>query len=267
VDERLAPAAIRAACAVFAKRYRPDRVSARLATEVHRAVYRSLGTDDPYRGMKRRSNRAMLELFPSAERLVASSMDPLRTAVLSSIAGNILDFGIRTDINGPEELKRRFRGIVSEGLAVNDLPKLRRLLKKGAKVLFFADNCGEIVLDRLVWRELRKIGVFLTLVVKGEPILTDATMSDVGELGLAREVDGVLDTGSFAVGVDFDHIPEALRRSLRDCDLIISKGMANFESFSSSRWRPQAHLMRTKCAPVAVATGAPIDVNVLKLWR
>jgi hypothetical protein len=198
---------------------------------------------------------------------VASSKDPLLTAVSCSIAGNILDFGIRTDIKGPEELKERFGAIVSEGLAVNDLPRLRPFLKKGANVLFFADNCGEIVLDRLVWRQLRKKGVFLTLVVKGEPILTDATMSDVGELGLAREVDGVLDTGSFAVGVDFDRIPEALRRSLRECDLIISKGMANFESFSSSRWRPIAHLMRTKCAPCAAATGSPIDVNILKLWR
>jgi uncharacterized protein with ATP-grasp and redox domains len=267
VDERMVPAAIRAACGVFAKRYRPDRVSARLATEVHRAVYRSLGTNDPYREMKRRSNRAMLELFPLAERMVASSKDPLLTAVLCSIAGNILDFGIRTNIKGPEELKRLFKGIVAEGLAINDLPKLRPFLKKGAKVMFFADNCGEIVLDRLVWRELRKRGVSLTLVVKGEPILTDATMSDVEELGLAREVDGVLDTGSFAVGVDFECIPPALRRSLRSCDLIISKGMANFEAFSTTRWRPIAHLMRTKCSPVAAATGSPIDVNILKLWK
>jgi uncharacterized protein with ATP-grasp and redox domains len=267
VDERKVPAAIRTACGVFARRYRPDRVSARLATEVHRAVYRALGTDDPYREMKRRSNRAMLELFPSAQRLVVSSKDPLRTAILSSIAGNILDFGIRTDISGPEDLKRRFRGIVDQGLAINDLSKLRPLLKNGSNVLFFADNCGEIVLDRLVWRELRKKGVSLTLVVKGEPILTDATMSDVEELGLAREVDAVRDTGSFAVGVDFERIPEDLRRSLRGCDLILSKGMANFESFSSARWRPIAHLMRTKCAPVAAATGSPVDRNIVKLWR
>jgi hypothetical protein len=267
VDERNVPAAIRAACGVFARRYRPDRVSATLATEVHRAVYRTLRTDDPYHNMKRRSNKAMLELFPAAERMVRASKDPLLAAVMCAIAGNILDFGLRNDIKSPEELKRRFGGIVSEGLAVNDMPRLRPLLKDGADILYFADNCGEIVLDRLVWRQLRKMGVHVTLVVRGRPILTDATMADVEELGLAKEVDRVLDTGSFAVGVDFKRIPEALKRSLWDCDLIISKGMANFESFSGTRWRPIAHLLRTKCAPVAEATSAPRDVSILKLWR
>ena len=267
VDERNVPAAVRAACGVFARRYRADRISATLATEVHLAVYRSLGVDDPYRDMKRRSNRAMLDIFPSAQRMVDRSEDPLRTAVLCSIAGNILDFGIRTDIKGPEELKRRFGGIVSEGLAIDDMPGLRRFLKRGARVLYFADNCGEIVLDRLVWRKLRKMGVDVTLVVRGRPILTDATMADVRELGLAREVDRVLDTGSFAVGVDFSSIPPQLRRALAGCDLIISKGMANFESFSSASWRPIAHLMRTKCSPVAKAAGAPMDKNIVKLWR
>jgi hypothetical protein len=179
----------------------------------------------------------------------------------------MLDFGIRGDMSGPEELSDRFAGMIAEGLAINHLPKMRRFLKKGARVVYFADNCGEIVLDRLLIRELRDLGARVTLVVRGAPILTDATRADVEELGLAKDVDAVLDTGSFAVGIDFDHIPAALRRALRSCDLMISKGMANFESFSGTRWRPIAHLMRTKCAPVAKAAGSPMDVSILKLWR
>lgn len=267
VGEAKVPAAIRAACSVFAAQYRPDRVSARLATTVHREVYRVLGSKDPYRGLKQRSNRVATGLLPLAERMISSSGDPLRTAALCSIAGNLLDFGIRTDISGPEQLKERFAGIVSAGLAIDDSPLLRRYLKKGAEVLFFADNCGEIVLDKLLIRQLRKLGARVALVVRGEPILTDATMEDVERLGLEKEVDSVLDTGAFAVGVDFDRIPLALRRSLRSCDLIISKGMANFESFTGTRWRPIAHLMRTKCVPVARAAGAPYDVSIIKLWR
>jgi len=223
VDEGKVPAAIRAACRVFSAQYRGDRVSARLATAVHREVYRALGSKDPYRRIKQRSNQVAIGILPSAGKMISSSRDPLRTAALCSIAGNLLDFGIRTDISGPEQLKERFAGIVAAGLAIDDTPRLRRHLKKGAGVLYFSDNCGEIVLDMLLIRQLRKLGATVTLVVKGEPILTDATMEDVERLGLEKEVDGVLDTGSFAVGVDFDRIPAALRRSLRSCDLKIGR--------------------------------------------
>lgn len=260
------PAAIRAACGVFARSYRPGVVSARLATKVHRAVYRAIGDRDPYRDVKRRSNAVALALLPAAERIVARSNDRLRAAMLCSIAGNLLDFGIRSDMQRPEDLKQAFSGIIREGLSVDDTPRLRRLLRPGSKVVYLADNCGEIVLDILVFRELRRLGASVTLVVRGEPILTDATMEDVEELGLSAEVDRVLDTGAFAVGVDLDRMPATLRRALDECDLVISKGMANFESFSGTRWRPIIHLMRTKCAPVADAAGAPMDVSIAKLW-
>jgi uncharacterized protein with ATP-grasp and redox domains len=260
------PAAIRAACGVFARRHRPGAVSARLATEVHAAVYRALGDRDPYRDVKRRSNDVALGLLPAAERFIARSKDRLRAAILCSIAGNMLDFGIRSDMQRPEDLRHAFSDILREGLGVDDIPRLRKLLRPGAKVVYLADNCGEIVFDRLVFHELRRLGASVTLVVRGEPILTDATLEDVEELGLRADVDRVLVTGSFAVGVDLGRMGAALRRALKEADVIISKGMANFESFSGTRWRPMIHLMRTKCAPVAAAAGAPMDVSVAKLW-
>jgi uncharacterized protein with ATP-grasp and redox domains len=260
------PAAIRAACAVFARAYRPGAVSAVLATKVHAAVYRALRDPDPYRDVKRRSNEVATGLLPAAKRYVGRSKDRLRAAILCSIAGNMLDFGIRSDMQRPEDLRQAFSGILREGLSVDDTPRLRRLLRHGAKVVYLADNCGEIVFDRLVFRELRRLGASVALVVRGAPILTDATIEDVEELGLRPEVDLVLETGSFAVGVDLGRMPAALRRALRECDVIISKGMANFESFSGTGWRPMIHLMRTKCGPVASAAGAPMDVSIAKLW-
>jgi len=261
------PAAIRAACGVFAREYRPGAVSAVLATKVHAAVYRAIGDRDPYKDVKRRSNEVALGLLPSAQRFVDRSKDRLRAALLCSIAGNMLDFGIRSDMQRPEDLKHAFSGIIGEGLGIDDTRRARRLLGPGAKVVYLADNCGEIVFDTLVFRELRRLGASVTLVVRGAPILTDATIEDVDELGLRLEVDRVLETGSFAVGVDLGRMPAALRRALRECDLIMSKGMANFESFSGTRWRPIIHLMRTKCRPVASAAGAPMDVSIAKLWK
>jgi uncharacterized protein with ATP-grasp and redox domains len=57
-----------------------------------------------------------------------------------------------------------------------------------------------------------------------------------------------------------------LRRALEQADLIISKGMANYETFSETDYRPVAHLLRTKCRPVAEAMGIKTDLNVVKVY-
>jgi uncharacterized protein with ATP-grasp and redox domains len=93
--------------------------------------------------------------------------------------------------------------------------------------------------------------VHLTLVVKGAPILTDATMYDVKTLQLNKLVDDVATTNGFAVGVDFEKIDKDLQKKLKNADLIICKGMANWESFSDEGYKPIAYFLRTKCDPVA----------------
>ncbi|MFQ5884981.1 MAG: ARMT1-like domain-containing protein, partial [Thermoplasmata archaeon] len=96
--------------------------SAEVATKVHRAVYDLLGTDDPYREIKKRSNEVALKLYPRAEELVRESDNPFKAAVICSIAGNVLDFGIKSRISGPDELEPIFENIYAEGLGHDDTP-------------------------------------------------------------------------------------------------------------------------------------------------
>ena len=114
---------------------------------------------------------------------------------------------------------------------------------------------------------MNRFDVHLTLVVKGEPILMDVTMDDVKTLGLDRLVDEVETTNAFAVGVDLSKITPSLKKKLERADLIISKGMANWESFSDENNSPIAYLLRTKCGPVASGLGVEKDVNVAKLYE
>jgi uncharacterized protein with ATP-grasp and redox domains len=103
-------------------------------------------------------------------------------------------------------------------------------------------------------------------VVKGEPILTDVTMEDAKRSGVVEEFDEVLSTGMFAVGVDPDQMGDRLRREMEDADLIIAKGMANFESLGDAPYRPIAFLLRAKCDPVAKAVGTRKGDNVVRLY-
>jgi uncharacterized protein with ATP-grasp and redox domains len=247
---------------------RPGEVSAEVATRVHRAAYAALGTEDPYAEAKRESNRVALGLLPRARELYSLSAPPdrFRMAALLSIVGNVLDFGIEGGLEDASSLDQAFGRLVEEGLGRDDSDGLADLLVPGARVAYLTDNCGEIVFDQILLEEVRGRGCHVTLVVKGDPILTDATRADVAELGLDRQVDLVLDTGPLAVGVDMSTVPSETREAIEGADVVISKGMANFESLSDSPLRPIAYLLRTKCDPVASTLGEAKDINVLTLF-
>jgi len=267
VDGTLSAEAVRSAAEMLGELFGENVCSATVATKVHRRTYDILGTKDPYEDLKRKSNEIALELYPSAERFVKESKDPLRDAFLCAVVGNVLDFGIGTGYDHPSVLKDEFNNLLSEGLGHDDTPKIRALLDKADKVIYLGDNCGEIVLDRLALMELRKFDFDLTLVVKEEPILTDATIKDIAGLGLDKIVDRIVEAPGFAVGIDLGSLHGPFGKILGEADLIIAKGMANFESLSETDIAPIAYLLRTKCDPVSSAMGLKKDINAVKLFE
>jgi len=251
--------------AILDTHYKRGMNSAALATQVHRAAYDIAGSKDPYEELKRRSDETAEKVYPRALRLIEEAEDSLEAATVCAIAGNVLDFGIEVGIETPEQLERSFQTLVAEGLAVNDLAQVRELLRRSKKVLYLLDNCGESVFDRLLVREIKRFGVRVIGVVKGEPILTDVTMEDAKRAHLDREFDEIMSTGQFAVGLDIDRVGDRLAEELRSADLIIAKGMANFEALSDEELGPILYLMRAKCSPVARAIGAKRNDNVARL--
>lgn len=258
-------------CAMLAAReFEYGRCSADIATKVHRRAYKLLGIKDPYAEVKKKSNEVALSLLPKVEKLVRESDDPLKSAILCAIIGNSMDFGIIGSAHsGPEHLIHEFDRMYTEGLGADDVEKIRKYLKPGAKIVLATDNCGEIVFDKLLAQELKKYGVFLTLIVRGGVIMTDATRKEALALGLDKIADEILDTshrkGVAAVGMSFAELKPTVRSRLREADLIISKGMGNYEAFTQSRYRPVAYLMRTKCKVVAESIRLPRNINVAKV--
>lgn len=240
--------------------------SAEVATRVHERAYRVLGCEDPYLGLKIRSQQVAAELLPRAQCLVERSSDRLRAAALVAIAGNVMDFGI-AGLSDPNELPRQFDAIVRQGLGVDDMARVHELIAGSSKVLYLMDNCGEDILDALLVREIRALGPKVVGVVKGKAVLTDVTMEDARRSGTVDLFDEVVSTGMFAVGLDVHRVGDRLRREMEEADLILSKGMANFESLSDSPYRPIAFFMKAKCRPVADAVGAREGDNVVRLYE
>lgn len=266
VNEKLAERAVQSALKILSAEYGSNANSILVATKVHREVYKLLSNSDPYKELKTRSNKTALALLPKVERIIQSSADSLQSAALCSIIGNVLDFGISSSYSAPENLIEDFEALYKKGLAVNDIGKAEKYFKPHNKILFFTDNCGEIVFDKLLCKEIKKFKIHLTVVVKDKPILTDATIKDAEMLKFTEVADCIL-ASTNAVGIDFNEISTELKERIKSADLLICKGMGLYEAFCETNYRPVLYLLRTKCAPVAEDMGLEKNINVAKLYK
>ncbi len=256
--------------------YHEGIVSVDLATKVHHAVYDILGTEDPYREVKKRSNQVADMFRPKVEEYLAEveegTIDGLKAHEIVAIIGNVLDFGIRGGMESPEALEDAIDGLIEEGLGYDDTRDVHDILSsdKEGGVAYIADNCGEIVFDTYLVSYIRSVyprDVYY--VVRGGPILSDVTMEDAEWSGMTKVATKVLTTNSRFVGIDMDSITPELRDKINESVLVIAKGMANWEALSErhSQVSPIAYMMRTKCYPVAHSMGVPQDKNVVKIFR
>ena len=244
------------------RRYMVDGAPAtHLSTKIHREAYKVLGDIDPYFEKKKESNIAALKLLPFARDFVGEK-DSFRRAVLAAIVGNSFDFGVLGFDADKATAKDMMHEQFEHGLDVDDSDKIKKML---GNVVYLADNCGEIVFDTLLFEEIKKLGGKITLVVRGAPILNDVTMTELKELGFDKKVDRVLTTGSNAIGVCLKEAPPELVEALTSASLIISKGMANYETMTEYDFKPIAYLLKTKCESVAEALGLSRNMNVARL--
>ncbi|OPX70665.1 MAG: hypothetical protein A4E37_00041 [Methanoregulaceae archaeon PtaB.Bin056] len=230
-----------------------------IASAIHRLAYSRLGTDDPFRRLKEESTTQALAVC----RKVRPRLFSFRDHVLASVIGNTFDYGVKSH-TVQDDFSQYFETEFQAGLAIDDCD---RILPLGSEIVYFTDNCGEIVFDRLLLEFLHKNGAKVTLAVREEPILNDATLREALALHMDRFADVLTHTGcGCELGVRLDCMPEPLRRAMETCTLVISKGMANYESLSEYHDLPPiAYLMAVKCEPIADEVGVPRGSKVAML--
>ncbi len=232
----------------------PVNVSQRM----QRRVRDFSGRADPYRALKTRMNDAALALLPALAQEARRRPDPREAAVRLAIAGNLLDAGSKNRLT-PEELPGHLAQVWDLPL-VGDVAALFRAAEAARRILYLADNAGEIVFDRLLVEALPRGRV--TVAVRGVPVLNDATLDDAAVAGL-HQVAEVIDNGSDAPGTILTQTSPAFQRQFREADLIIAKGQGNFETLSDAD-APVFFLLTVKCPAVGAAVDAPVGALVVK---
>jgi len=257
---------IKAALETYAEILSFDMNSARSATLVHRSSYDAMGVKDPYLELKIRADEVAEGYYEELYEMVKRSDDPFAAAVRTSIIGNIMDFGAGIAIDDPDEFSRVFPELLEQNISHDDTEALRTVVDRSSTVIYLFDNCGEVQFDRILIKVLRGMGKKVVGVVKGEPILNDVALDDAFRIGLYKEVDMLLTTGGFAIGIDLEKIGPDLKEELSRADVIIAKGMANYESLSEEDIGiPTAYILKAKCGPVADSLGVAVGSNVVML--
>jgi uncharacterized protein with ATP-grasp and redox domains len=260
--------AIKEVIKLLNRELRPTTVPADIGTKRDRLIKQLTGSDDPYRRSKKMSNEKAVKLLPYAKKLVEKSynqQERFKKACLCAIVGNILEFDIPGHTFTFKTLTKSFRDAAKD-LVVDDVDKAYELAKKAKSVLYLADNAGEIVFDTLLVEQLKNMGLKVTYVVKGGPVINDATLEDVAPSGMDKLADKVITTGTDAVGLLPKEVSQEFLKVYEAAELVFAKGMGYAETLTELKLtKPHLLLFRTKCNPVANYFCAARDKNIAKL--
>ena len=234
---------------------------------VHRLVADITRCKDPYLEIKQESNKFAFSIYSELKERIASSPDPLLEAVEISIVGNIIDYGIHNsdDIAGrvKELLTKEKQAVKAEEEKLFNYPAFKTALEQADNILYLGDNAGEIVFDRLLIEEMKRLypDKRIIFAVKGGAIINDALMADAEECGITG-ITQVISNGADAPGTLLSLCSPEFLKAYNQAQLIISKGQGNFESLSSEK-KPIFFLLMAKCPVVAAHIGCEIGTYLL----
>lgn len=230
-------------------------------SEVYLLLRERLDINDPLEKMKREQNAQALELLPMVEEITARQADSLLGALKMSSVGNMIDFAVGNSFDVLPALKN----YIDQDFALSDYRLFQEKLSRSGTIAIVCDNAGEIVFDKflvdeiIAWR--RRNGCAparIHAIVKGEPILNDAMRADASMVKF-DEVADITDTGSGYLGFFSDIVSEKALKIMAEADLILSKGIANYETICLEKEFTDRtfYLFKSKCKPISLRIGVP----------
>jgi len=260
-DVSLKQRAIKDAMKILDDEFSSSQTSLGIAAKIHKIVREVTHNHDPYRTMKEREMTLARELYPELSlRAKRTNLheDELRGRLQLAAAANALDF-----FKDPNSIKDDVREPVS--FVIDDSGHLEAKLRDASKVLYLADNAGELCFDLPLVKWMEQFAQVI-YVVKPSPVQNDLTLEDVKRSGLEAELGRVMSTGVASPGIVFSLASAQFKREFESADLVFAKGMGHYEALSELP--PEGrffYCLKAKCQPVADSLGVPINSYVAML--
>jgi uncharacterized protein with ATP-grasp and redox domains len=233
-----------------------------IASYVYEKMALIANKKDLYDEVKEVSTKKALSFVPHLEKKLQNLADKLLTATKIAVAGNVIDLAAAVEFDLKDELEKIF----DTPFAHNDFDMLQKKLHSAKTVLLIGDNVGEHIFDYMYIKTLKKLypNAEYFYMVRGNPIINDVTMKEALEAGfdkICEVVDSGVNTPGFVYGRANSYSKELFNRA----DLIISKGMGNYECMNDSHRTDICFLLKIKCGVVAASLKKEIGDIICKM--
>ncbi len=224
-----------------------------IASDIYEIISEIVKKRDLFEKEKKEAIKEALKLKPLLKKRLSKSKDKLYDACRVAVAGNVIDLGVNQEYDLQKEIKRIFEMHFYK----NDYPMLKDKILNAKKITYLADNAGENVFDEILIEAIKEFNpdVKIYYVVRGKPIINDVTVDDLKGLEIFKLAE-IIDSGVDTPGFCLSKANEKSKNIFYNSDLVISKGMGNFECLFDECNREVFYLFKVKCDVVARACGA-----------
>ena len=242
-----------------------DITSPEVIEPIMKKIMAAVGNNDPFAAEKEKQNQKMLSLYPELQRRVKTAEHPLRTSAQLASLGNAIDVMMK---GGAADIQKIIEEQLAYPLQKNTFEILEKRILNSNCILYFGDNAGEIVLDRLFIETIKaQHDTEIIFVVRSIPTLNDATLKDAEQTGvvnLVRVIENGI--GGPVPGTLLDRCSREVKGLFQESDLIISKGGGNFDTLDElpeKRKNKISYLLLSKCQPYATFFGVGLQRPIL----
>lgn len=208
----------------------PDHSGPVMVYGINQVRKEMFGIADDYETEKRYFNEKMLACESQLEQMLHKADDALKLAIQYALTGNYIDFGAMKEVDETYLMQTLEQAHVHE-IKQEEYEAFCKDLQQAKRMVYLTDNCGEIVLDKLLIKTIQRLypDVEITVVVRGNRVLNDATVEDAQQVGLP-EIVRVIGNGNGIAGTWLDAVSEEAKACIDEADVLISKGQANIET-------------------------------------
>ena len=245
--------------------YNWDITSPEVIEDAWKKIIKRMDDPDPFYSEKLNQNQNIMAFYPFLEKMVHAESDPLYPAVKLAILGNSLDFMVAdTNLTFENSIKDR----INVPLSNENYSKFIHRLKASKRLIYFGDNAGEIVFDKLFIETIKKLyNLEIVFVVRSVPTLNDATLKEARSVGMDKVVK-VIENGIDGPlpGTVLSRCSNEVNDWVRQADLIISKGGGNFDTLDEERKLLKnkiSYLLLSKCDPQYKTFGVKLFQPIL----
>ena len=247
---------------VLSKDFSRDENPPEIASYVYEKMAELANKTDLYDEVKALSTQKAVSFVPHLKNKLSESEDKLLTATKIAVAGNVIDLAAAVEFDLKEELEKVFE----RGFAYNDFDIFKDKLSKAKDIVILGDNVGEHVFDYMFIEVLQELypDVNYTYMVRGKPIINDVTMKEAKAYGfdaLCNLVDSGVNTPGFA----YNRANKNAQELFDNADIVISKGMGNYECLTPIARENICFLLKVKCQVVANSLNKEIGDIICKI--